>query len=236
MSTLEQYHRFAVLLLGGKGTRFGGSLPKQFLPFHGKLLFLYPLEKLVKNKNVEAIVLVVPKDKEKFVRKVVDDLRLKKILAIVVGGPSRQESSRRGVSYLRDHGASFESLVLIQDADRPNLEDRYIDETYAKAEKAQIAVTAIPSTDSVAVSEDHEILDRYYPRDQVFLLQTPQTAKLALLYQCHEKAALEEKDFTDEGNMILTLKGISPAIVLGDKHNVKVTTEDDLSYVKGETK
>ena len=226
--SLTKTQRAAVLLLGGSGLRFGGDKPKQFTLVNGKLLFLYPLEKLQANKNVEAILLVAPHDYVDFVTKTVQELGISKVVGVIPGGETRQDSSRRATSFLVEKGLAPSSLVMVHDADRPNLLDHYIDEGFAKALPEGASVTAILASDSIAVSGDGKCLEEYKNRATVFQLQTPQTFVLSLLSAAHEEAYEKRMCYTDEGSMVLEQTGVKPVIVLGERSNVKITTVDDL--------
>jgi 2-C-methyl-D-erythritol 4-phosphate cytidylyltransferase len=48
---------FAVIPAGGKGTRSGFNLPKQYLKIHGKELIAYTLEVFQKNRSVDEIII-----------------------------------------------------------------------------------------------------------------------------------------------------------------------------------
>jgi 2-C-methyl-D-erythritol 4-phosphate cytidylyltransferase len=232
--SIEKTERAAVLLLGGSGERFNSDKPKQFTLIGGKLLFLYPLEKLEKNEKVEGIVLVAPKDYLAFVAKTVQELGFRKVLAVIEGGATRQDSSRRATDYLRDKGLPFPSLILIHDAARPNINDRLIEEGYAKAILDGASVTALASSDSVAISKDGATISEYQDRSKVYNLQTPQTFALSLLYAAHEKAFAAHHLYTDDGSLVLAETGVAPAIVEGDKKNIKITTVEDLGVFRKE--
>jgi D-ribitol-5-phosphate cytidylyltransferase len=228
--SLDKIDRVAVLLLGGNGTRFGANEPKQFTLFGGKLLFFYPLDQLVRHDEIQGVLLVAPKDYISFVEKTIQQWGFSKIIGVIEGGATRQDSSRRAAEYLRDKGLSFNALVLIHDAARPNLKNEYITENYARALRYGAAVTAIPSTDSIAISEDEKTISQYKDRSKVYQLQTPQTFLFSALYNAHEKAFAAKHSYTDDGDLVLTEEGLQPAIVLGEASNVKVTTIEDLRF------
>ena len=133
------------------------------------------------------------------------------------------------------HGADEKALVLLQDGDRPRLKESYIEDNFKNAEAFGASVTAIPVSDSVAISKWDGILDGYIPREEVYLLQTPQAFQLSLLHEAMEIAAKSQRIYTDEGSLVLQCKGVNPHIVKGDKNNIKITTkEDQASFEEGE--
>jgi 2-C-methyl-D-erythritol 4-phosphate cytidylyltransferase len=229
------YHHFALLLLGGSGLRFGQKTPKQFIPMAGKPLFLYAAEALEASPLVDYIVYVVPQGYEKKTE-VLLAKTAKKPHSIVIGGNTRQASCYEGLSFLVNQGADKRSLVLVQDGDRPHLKERYIQENYALAEQYGLGVTAHEATDSVAISKEPRTLDGYIPRQEVYLLSTPQTAVLGTLYSAEQKAESEKKAFTDEGSLLLAYAHLTPHLVLADSDNLKITNPEDLILFEKEEK
>jgi 2-C-methyl-D-erythritol 4-phosphate cytidylyltransferase len=232
---LDRYSHIAILLLGGLGTRFGSAKPKQFLPMGGQALCLYGAKALEKSPTVDFIIYVVPEGYQSNFKMLLDKAGNAKPSLIISGGSTRQESARIATNYCRSHGAKDEAVLLLQDGDRPRLLERYIKENFALAETFGASVTAIPSSDSVAISKWTGILDGYIPRQEVYLLQTPQAFRLSLLASAFEIAAKTPRIYTDEGSLVLECKGVNPHIVLGDKNNIKITTkEDQAAFEEGE--
>ena len=223
---LSTSRHIAVLLLGGLGTRFGSRKPKQFLPMGGKPLCLYAAEVLERSPVVDFIVYVVPAGYEPNFALLLSSIRVKPS-AIIVGGLTRQKSGELAIQYLLAHGALNEATVLLQDGDRPRLKERYLEENFALAERYFSAVTALPASDSVAISKLEGTLDGYLPREEVYLLQTPQAFRLGLLDEAFRLAASSPRSFTDDASLLLAMKGIHPHIVFGDKDNLKITTPAD---------
>jgi 2-C-methyl-D-erythritol 4-phosphate cytidylyltransferase len=87
----------AILACGGKGERFGGDLPKQFLPLAGLPIYLHSLFLFEKHPKIDKIVIVCPKDYVERVEEEVKEHTLTKVFSIVHGGGTRQESVFNGV-------------------------------------------------------------------------------------------------------------------------------------------
>jgi len=226
-TSLATYSHIAVLLLGGLGTRFGSSKPKQFLPMGGQPLCLYGAKVLESSPVVDFIVYVVPEGYTKNFALILANAGHAKPSVIIVGGSTRQESGHLAVKYLLEHGANLNASLLLQDGDRPRLLERYLVDNFAIADEFGASVTAIPATDSVAICKEKGVLDGYIPRQEVYLLQTPQAFKISLLAEAMELAQKAGKNYTDDGSLVLAMKGINPHLVLGDKRNIKITTKKD---------
>jgi 2-C-methyl-D-erythritol 4-phosphate cytidylyltransferase len=228
------FSHIAVLLLGGMGTRFGSSKPKQFLPMGGKALCLYGAEALENSPSVDFIVYVIPAGYERNFNLLLSRAGHKKPSIVITGGLTRQESGRLAVEFLHEKGGNGKALVLLQDGDRPRLLERYLEENFAKAERYGAAVTAIPSSDSVAICKIEGTLDGYLPRKEVWLLQTPQAFRLSLLCEAQESAKKNQRHYSDDASLVLTEKGVQPHIVIGSVDNLKITTpEDQRAFERG---
>jgi 2-C-methyl-D-erythritol 4-phosphate cytidylyltransferase len=229
------YHHIAILLLGGAGTRFGSSKPKQFLPMAGQPLCLYGARALEESPSVDFIVYVIPKGYERNFALLLGSVGHKKPSVTISGGISRQESGHVAIAYLQAQGVNKDAIVLLQDGDRPRLKQRYLQENFKAAEKYGASVTAIKANDSVAISKVDHLLDGYIPRNEVYLLQTPQAFRFELIASAMEMAAEAQKQYTDDGSLLLAMKGVNPYIVEGDKNNIKITTpEDQEEFEEGE--
>jgi 2-C-methyl-D-erythritol 4-phosphate cytidylyltransferase len=223
-------NRIAVLLLGGSGKRFGGQMPKQLIPVNEKPLFCYALEALDKSPVIDWVLLVVRPDLEGEIKTDVANYYFEKPISYVSGGETRSESVHHAVDYLAENGIGDDALILIQDADRPNLTSYLIEEGISKAEEVGASVTALPCSDSVFVSDDLSFVSSYQPRDNTFLAQTPQTFRLGLL----KKLDFAAKS-TDEASQVVALKQ-KVAIVKGNPDNYKINYPFDLRRFERETK
>lgn len=223
----KDYKHVAVLLLGGLGTRFNESKPKQFLPMGGKPLCLYGAEALENSPSVDFILYVIPDGYMRNFALLLSKAGHKKPSETIIGGKSRQESSKIAVKYLLSNGFDPSLSVLLQDGDRPNLKERYIQENFENADEYLSSVTAIKATDSVAISKEAGLLDGYIPRNEVYLLQTPQAFRLSLLDEAEDLADKDGSSYSDEGSLVLYKKGVQPRIVIGERANLKITAPED---------
>ncbi len=215
----------AILLLGGKGERFSSSLPKQFIKMGGKELFIYPSSVLNESLLIDFIVYVVPTGYEKETEKLIAKYKLSKRHCVVRGGPTRQDSVYNALSQLAKIGTSDESIVLVQDGDRPNLKKEYISKLLESLKDADLAALAIPSTDSLCISNGKEV-DSYLNRNAVFYLQTPQVSRFGPLFKYENKAKAEKKFYTDEGSLFKA-NNLKVSLVKGDRSNLKITEPID---------
>lgn len=220
-------HNYAVLLMGGKGIRLGNITPKQYVKVAGQELFLYSAKALYESKSIDFIIYVVPAEYKGKTENILSKTPLEsKPHVIIEGGETREHSCKNAIWFLKEHRVNPHSLVLIHDADRPNLTTDIISRNIFEAGKSQAAVTAIKAEDSISLTKDG-VIDSYLDRSSLVRLQTPQTFSYALLYS----SFLREEDlskFTDEGSLVAKATGTKATIVNGEASNYKITTENDI--------
>ena len=103
-------NNYFIILAAGSSKRFNNSIPKQYFFYKGKQLFEHSVEKSLKSKLFNKIILVV-KNPRKFKKKYPN-----KVL-VIKGGKERSHSS---LNALRSIKKFKPNNVLIHDAARPN--------------------------------------------------------------------------------------------------------------------
>ena len=58
-----------IILAGGKGKRMESTVSKQFIEIKDKPILYYTLKKFIDNKNIDQVVLVLPKDEIEYCKK-----------------------------------------------------------------------------------------------------------------------------------------------------------------------
>src|SRR5882724_2628130 len=116
---------YALVVAAGRGTRFGGDLPKQYLTLDGVSLLRHAVAAFAEHPRVaDVLVTIRPEDRELFDR-AVSGLG---VMAPVEGGPTRQDSVRLGLEALAGRRPE---RVLIHDGARPFPDSALIDRVIA---------------------------------------------------------------------------------------------------------
>lgn len=213
----------ALIVAGGKGARFGGTVPKQFRNLRERPLLSWTIHQFEKAPSITEIVLVVPEEYLLFANEnVVNRYPFKKVSKVVVGGASREESVRKGLASL-----SFATdFVAIHDGARPLVNVADIEKVVAVAQKERAAILVRPVSDTVKRVEGDFILSTL-DRARLFLAETPQVFQYDLIMSAH-KMAPPERDATDDAYLV-ELLGFKVRTVVPTGLNLKITTEDDLA-------
>ena len=105
------------------------SKPKQFLELRGKPIIIYTLELFDNHPLIDGIVVVCLESWIPFLKKMLKKFEINKVVKIVSGGDSGQDSIYRGLcaveDYCKDKGEE-NAVVLIHDGVRPLIVDETI--------------------------------------------------------------------------------------------------------------
>lgn len=216
----------AILVAGGSGKRFGGRLPKQFLPLAGRPLLYWPLERLCGERAIDRVALVLPaaflKRGAALVRALPAVSRKKVIFA--EGGNERADSTLNGLRH-----CAADDLAIVHDGARPLLSARDLKALIAAA-RCGPAVLGRPVTSTIKRLHDGRIRDTV-SREKLFIAETPQAAPAALLTRAIRLARQAGAIGTDEAAYIERL-GLDLTPVTARDPNFKITTPDDLALAR----
>ncbi|MFZ0431006.1 MAG: 2-C-methyl-D-erythritol 4-phosphate cytidylyltransferase [Acidobacteriota bacterium] len=208
-----------ILAASGSGSRFGAEIPKQFLSFEGRPLYLHSLERF--SDSVGSAVLVVPADWVERVREEVRSRRAPRI-CVIAGAQTRHGSVERGLYAL---GPEVE-FVLVHDAVRPFVSPALVGKVSEGMRRFDACIPVLPVSDTVKEIADGAVV-RTIPRESLGLAQTPQGFHVALLRRAFEQSRADGVLGTDEASLVERL-GARVHVVPGDPDNAKITWRRDL--------
>lgn len=217
----------AVVLAGGRGTRFGGATPKQFAELAGRPLFLHSLERLDRCASLDALWLVAPADQLDSARTAAEGAGLRLLRGVVAGGDRRDDSTRRALGALGD--AADDDYVLLHDAARPFPTAAMVDACVEALASHDAVTVAVAMSDTVVEAVDGVVVAAP-DRERVWRVQTPQAFRLGTLRAAHRAAAADPSFVpTDDCGVVRRyLPDVTIRLVPGDESNLKVTTAHDL--------
>jgi 2-C-methyl-D-erythritol 4-phosphate cytidylyltransferase / 2-C-methyl-D-erythritol 2,4-cyclodiphosphate synthase len=210
---------YALVLAAGRGARFGGALPKQYLPMGGTTVLRHAITAFARHERIAGIQMVIrPED-----RNIYDDaLAGLDLLPPVAGGAERQDSVRLGLEAL---APLKPERVLIHDGARPFPDAAMIDRVIDALDKAPAAIPGLPLGDTIKRVTDGVITETV-DRSGLWRVQTPQGFHFDAILDAHRAAA--GKALTDDA-AVAEAAGIAPVMVAGSEANLKITTTDDLA-------
>lgn len=206
-----------IIPAAGSGTRFGGDVPKQFLPLGGKPLVQRVVERFLFDDVVTRVVVPVL------------DMLLSAVktspgerVQFVAGGDTRLQSVTRGLDAA---GGDFD-LIAIHDAVRPFFSPDTFHVTLDAARTHGAAFPGIPLPDTIHQITDDAITSTL-DRSVLVAAQTPQCFRVDVLREILARAAREDAEATDEAGLAAKY-GHRVQLVRGDSMNFKITRPEDL--------
>ncbi len=221
----------ALVVAAGEGRRFGGPVPKQFLPLGGLPLLAHTLRALAVPGLVDRLVVAIPPGAEsRCLAEVVAPLALPIPVALVPGGAERQASVRAALA--RVEGST--DLVLIHDGVRPFVPRRDLAAVIAAARAHGAAILAVPVRDTLKRAGGDGgplMVMETVARDGLWAALTPQAFRRDLIARAHAEAEGTGITATDDAVLVEGL-GHPVALVPGSRTNIKITSPEDLAMAE----
>ena len=209
--------KYAIVVAGGKGTRMGADVPKQFIELDGKPLLMHTLRRLKDAVPEVKLILVLPADQHDFWHELCEHHRFTLPHMLTTGGATRFHSVLSGLNLVPE---GQETLVAVHDGVRPFVGEDVVRACYKVAADTGAAVPVVPVVETV-----REIGGSTLDRSRLRLVQTPQVFRLSLLRRAYEQPYTER--FTDDASVVEAI-GHAVTLVDGNRENIKITTPFDL--------
>lgn len=212
---------WTVVVAAGRGVRFGGHIPKQFVSVLGKPLLQHTMERIAACEAVRGLVVVLPADLTAPIPAEIFGKPVRR----AAGGAERVDSVRSGLAALPS-GLTDDDPVLVHDGARPCVRAADIERLIERgAGHPAGALLAVPVRDTLKRADGDGQVSETLPRQQIWRAQTPQVFAIGVLRRALARAGGAE--ITDEAAAVEAL-GLKPLLVPGSEDNIKVTTESDL--------
>jgi 2-C-methyl-D-erythritol 4-phosphate cytidylyltransferase len=213
---------FGLVPAAGGGTRFAQGARKQYASINGAPMLRHAVGALAAAPEIETVFVVLAPDDEIF-RTVEWGALGTRVSPLYCGGTTRRDSVLNGLVAVAAE-LQAEDWVLVHDAARPCLARsdllRLIDQA-GKTESGGLLALRLADTLKRG-GEDNAVLATE-PRDGLWLAQTPQMFRYALLL----RALRDAPHVTDESSAV-EQAGFRPLLVEGSPRNLKVTYAPDL--------
>lgn len=219
----------ALIVAAGAGQRFGGALPKVFVPLAGRPILCWAVQAYADHPDIDTVAVVVAPGQETLARDALEALgaACQREIMIVAGGSERRQSVLSGLRALQALRPLQPDLVAIHDGARPLVTPAIIDDSLRVCREHGAALAAVAATDTVKRVADDRVIETI-DRREVFLAQTPQTFRFELILAAHEQAEAEGWPVTDDA-MLLERLGHAVHVSRSEARNLKVTTPGDLA-------
>ncbi len=216
-----------IIPAAGFGKRMGKGIAKQFITVRGKTILARTIDKMqlwAKHYQHNTVIMVALSQGMALPADVLG-------VHTCLGGKERADSVANALAALaalvdKRKLNSPPEWVMVHDAARPLVSIEDIEKLYQTLKHDNVGgILAEKITATVKRAEGH-IITATVPREDLWLAQTPQLFRFALLRQSLQG----RRDYlTDEASAIETM-GLSVKIVEGSRYNIKVTVPEDLLF------
>lgn len=219
----------AVIFAGGVGRRMHTkSRPKQFLELKGKPIIIYTLELFNDHPMIDGVVIACVEEWIPFLEKMLKKFGITKVLKIVPGGNTGQESIYCGLCAVEEYAkteGNGKTIVLIHDGVRPLITEDTISDNIEKVKECGNCITCVPAIETVLIHNDSVF--EIPKRSDCSYARAPQSFYLDDVLRVFRMSIEDGKnDFIDTCSM-MHYYGVKLATVEGPPENIKITTPTD---------
>lgn len=213
----------AIIAAAGMSERFGGATTKQMTDVCGDPVLVHTLRAYEKADCIHEIILVARRNEIPACEALCRRYGFLKVLKIVPGGMTRQESVLNGLEQV----SKKSKFVAIADGARCLITTDQITSVCRAAYRYKAATAAHRATDTVKIADSKGFIDTTADRNTVWLAQTPQVFKTNLYRSAAYTALKKGLESTDDNSLVEAI-GHPVRLVECGAQNLKITTQEDL--------
>lgn len=226
---------YAAILAGGKGTRMGGNIPKQFLKINDVPIIIHTIRRFICCDSVNATVVCVPSEYVEYTRNLIEEYPdICDKVRVAEGGVDRTDTLVKACRFFERYGAiSDQDVIITHDCVRPFVTDEMIESSISAARRYGGATAAVPAVDTICVSSDGSVIDSVPDRATLYSVQTPQTFMMKDFCELLYSLTDEERNRITDASAVFRMKGRTVAISPGSPSNIKITHPKDIATAEG---
>jgi len=213
---------YAIIVAGGSGNRMQTETPKQFLLLKNLPILMHTIKAFAQSESQPKILLVLNQEQQAYWRRLCDEFNFRIPHQVIDGGTERFHSVKNAIYTIEE-----DSFVAIHDAVRPLVSKALIDSSYKEAVQQGNVIAAVQSSDSVRLFKNEKT--SALKRDEIYLVQTPQTFSLKILKEAYSQEF--DSHFTDDASVVESI-GYNINIIEGERNNIKITYPIDLELAE----
>jgi len=230
----------AVICAAGSSARMGGA-KKEYLPLPGASVTVLgaAVSAFTVIPEIRIIVIVVPEEPgtgETAARNALSSAGIAQPLRFVTGGSTRRASV---FNALRALAADTPNYALIHDGARPWVSPALIERVIGGVKQYRAVIPLLPLTETPKETDlpldgfagcdswGPVFIKQQLKRGFIGTAQTPQAFAFPEILAAHEKAAAQEREFTDDAEVWAEFCG-PVAVIPGEIGNRKITFREDM--------
>lgn len=215
-----------VIPSGGRGTRFGGEQPKQYLLVDGVPILIRSLRTALAASGVTHVIVAMQPEEFPTVQEMLETYHCTDArIVFVEGGSERVYSVARGLAH---PSLDDVDVVLIHDAVRPFATVDLFDRIALAASEQGAVIPVLAVTDTLKRVDSSGCIVETIDRSQIRRAQTPQGFRSSLIRDVYANAIARNVVGTDCASLC-EVAGFTVHTVSGEEQNIKITTPFDLA-------
>lgn len=222
-----------IVLAGGKGTRFGADLPKQFVEITGMPLIACTVKKLL-NCNIDVIYIVCIKDYVNKMEEIIKEYDLDKVENVIIGGNTRHESIRNAINYLIKNGQDMDNKIIIHNANMPLVSVKNVNSCIELCDGKNVIVTSAAECNGYFYQIDNDSNLKIGPDRKCLLhAKVPETLTLKTANELYNDPVFLDKKYESyTAGMLGIIKNKIVKVSICESTNMKITTREDYELVE----
>jgi len=213
---------YAIIVAGGSGNRMQTETPKQFLLLNNLPVLMHTVKAFALSDSQPKILIVLNQEQHNYWARLCEEFNFRIPHQVIAGGTERFHSVKNAIDSIEE-----ESFVAIHDAVRPLISKTLIDSCFNKAVELGNVIAAVQSSDSVRMLRADKT--SALKRNEIYLVQTPQTFSLPVLKEAYKQEF--NNSFTDDASVVESI-GYEINIIEGERNNIKITYPIDLELAE----
>ena len=222
MTEKKKNNVHVVIVAAGKGSRFGGDLPKQFSLLGDRPVLMHTVIRIARTMPRANIVMVLNKEYIDYWERMCELYGFVSP-AVVAGGDSRWESVKNAIETLK---AQPDDVVMIHDGVRPIVQTEMVQRILSAMDSSDAVIPYVSLTDSLRQLDADGVSSHSIDRSQLVAVQTPQAFRAGKLLEAY-KLPFDES-FTDDASVYEAAGFGVPTLVEGSATNIKITRPRDI--------
>lgn len=218
---------YAIIAAGGQGMRFGADIPKQFTLIDSTPILRLTVDKFEETPEIDKIIIACPEEFTEMTKVILEGTSK---TAITQGGETRNDTIMKAIDYIeKTDGLDESTIVVTHDAVRPFVTREIIADSIFSARENGASVAAVEAVDTMIITEDGKTVSEVPDRSKIYHVQTPQTFSAMKLRSLYNSLTEEEKATLTDCSKIFLYKNEKVAIIKGDRKNIKITYQSDVT-------
>lgn len=220
---------FCLIFAGGVGKRMrSNDVPKQFLTVFGKPIIIHTLEKFESSNEIDGIVISCVAGYSELLQSYLQQFGITKVIGIVNGGATGQDSIFNGLSELRRISMNPDNdIVLVHDGVRPLIDGELISRNISTAKEKGDCITVCPVSETIVQIDGQGKIATISARECCRFARAPQTFVLEKLMNAHLRALTDGKHNFIDSASLYSYYGGDLYTTECFPTNIKITTQLD---------